>query len=91
MDKNSALMAVKLRIVATTNTPGWYDIRKLAAQSVEKLERAALDCEDDEQANNLRREARAAKKFADDFFSRIDAERLVTEEPTDETWLEICM
>jgi len=84
-------MQVKQRIVLTTNTPGWQDIVKLAEESVKQIERAAIDEEDDAKGANLRREAKAARKFITDFLARINSARQVTEEPGASDWLEICM
>jgi lysyl-tRNA synthetase class I len=88
---NQSLMRVKQRIVMTTNTPGWQDIHRLAEESVKQLERQAIDEEDDTKGATLRREAKAARKFINDFFARIESARQVSDEPTADTFLEICM
>jgi len=85
------LMQLKQRIAQTTNSAGWNDVVKLMEESVKRIERQAIDEEDDQKGNNLRREAKAARKFFTDFVKRINSARQVTDEPGDEDWLDICM
>jgi len=91
MSETSQIIRVKQRIVQTTNTPGWNDIALLAEESVKKLEREAIDEEDDQKGTHLRREAKAARKFLTEFLKRINSARLITDEPGDDDWLEVCM
>jgi hypothetical protein len=86
-----AINQVKQRIVQTTSTPGWSDVVKLAEESVKKIERLAIDEEDETKGSNLRREAKAARRFLTDFLKRINSSRQITEEPGDDDWLEVCM
>lgn len=87
---NSNLMQTKFEIVQTTNTRGWAFIQKLAEESVKKMERNAIDEDDDIKGSAMRREAKAARTFLNDFMKRVDLARQVTDEPSDNDFLEIC-
>lgn len=66
-----ALMEMKAGLVETTASRGWPYIEKFAETVVRNLEREAIAEEDDAKANGLRRDARGARKFKDELFSRI--------------------
>jgi len=87
----AALMVMKKEIVATTNTTGWAYIRKFADRVVTDMERKAIDEEDDVKGNNLRREAKAARIFFNDLMTRIELAKQVTDEPTDDDFVDIAM
>ena len=57
------LIAIKREILTTTSSPGWKCILDLGEKAVARMEREAIDCDDDTQGNNLRKEAKAARKF----------------------------
>jgi hypothetical protein len=71
------LMLIKKDVIATTATRGWYHIKQLAEDTVKQAEREAIDEEDDTKGNNLRREAKAARKFLNSFLKSVEVMKLV--------------
>jgi hypothetical protein len=72
------------------NNPGWGDIVKLAEQTLTQIEREVIEEEDDAKAAGLRRDAKGARKFWVEFTNRLNASSRVSDEPSDDDWLEIC-
>jgi hypothetical protein len=62
-------------IITTTNTLGWSFLKELAEETVRQLEREAIDEDDDVKGNNLRREAKAARKFLNNFLNTVEEMR----------------
>lgn len=87
---DNKLIQLKQRLTETTMTLGWADIKKFAETVVRDLEKKALAEEDDTKANGLRRNAKGARDFMEDLFHRIDLAKQINDEPTDETFLEVC-
>jgi hypothetical protein len=65
----------KREVVTTTNSAGWRYIKALAEDTVRDLERKAIDEDDDEKGNSLRREAKAARKFLNSFLLAVESQR----------------
>ena len=82
---NKALMEMKAALLETTASRGWQYVERFAETVVRGLEAQAIAEEDDVKANGLRRDARGARKFKDELFTRIDIAK--TQEP--ETFLEV--
>lgn len=72
---NNDLLIRKREVVATTNSIGWRYIQELAEETVRDLERKAIDEEDDDKGNILRREAKAARKFLTNFLRAVECQR----------------
>lgn len=66
------LMRWKHAVVEVTSRPGWQVIRAIAEDTVKSMERAAIDEEDDTKGASLRREAKAARKFLDQFLQQVE-------------------
>lgn len=69
---NSTLMQMKAALLETTASKGFYFVEKFAETVVRELESKAIAEEDDTKANGLRRDARGARKFKDELFTRIN-------------------
>jgi hypothetical protein len=87
---DNRLIQLKQRLTETTMSPGWADIKRFAETVVRDLEKKALAEEDDAKANGLRRNAKGARDFMEDLFHRIDLAKQINDEPTDESFLEVC-
>jgi hypothetical protein len=72
MDSN-ALMQRRRSVIDVTARPGWYTIKQIAEETVAAMERRAIDEESDERGNALRREAKAARTFLNNFLNQIEA------------------
>ncbi len=71
----SDLLTRKREIITTTNSVGWRFIKELGEEAVRAAERRAIDEEDDAKGATLRRQAKAARVFYDDFLQAIEAMR----------------
>lgn len=78
MDNND-LMIMKAALQQTTASQGWLFVEKFAETVVRDLESRAIAEDDDAKANGLRRDARGARKFKDELFTRIHLAK--TQEP----------
>ena len=83
-------MQAKMRLASLVNSPAWQDVIKLAETSLVALEREAIDEEDDNKAVGLRRDAKGARKFWLSFLLRLNISVALSDEPTNDTWLDIC-
>lgn len=81
----SDLLTRKREIITTTNSVGWRYIKDLGEEAVRAAERRAIDEEDDVKGSALRREAKAARKFFDDFLTAIEVMRGVEAPDSDES------
>lgn len=73
----AARMVMKASLIETTSSRGWLYVGKFAETVVRDLEKKALEEDDDDKANGLRRDARGARKFKDELFRRIQLARNV--------------
>lgn len=71
-DSNAQLMRRKLAVIEVTSRPGWHIIRELAEDTVKAMIDEAIGEEDEVRGSNLRREARAARKFLDRFLTAVE-------------------
>jgi len=71
LDSNE-LMLMKKEVISTTHSRGWYYIKKMAEDTVARMERTAIDEEDDIKGSALRRQAKAARQFLADFLQQIE-------------------
>lgn len=69
--QQAALMVMRAAIIETTASRGWLYVERFAETVVRDLEAKALAEDDDEKSNGLRRDARGARKFKDDLFTRL--------------------
>lgn len=88
---DNRLLQLKQRLTETTMTPGWADIKRFAETVVRDMEKKALAEEDDNKANGLRRNAKGARDFMEDLFHRLDIAKQISDEPTEDTFLDIAM
>lgn len=65
----------RVAVVTATNTPGFYLLKSEAELILQSLVEQAMDDEDDNKSNALRREAKGAKKFWTLFLNRIESLR----------------
>ena len=72
MDSNAQLMRRKLAVIEVQGKPGWHIIRELAENTVKAMIDEAINEEDEVRGSNLRREARAARKFLDRFLQAVE-------------------
>jgi hypothetical protein len=84
---DSELMMKKREIVSTTNSRGWYYVKEVAEKTIQKMERDAIDEEDDAKGSLLRRQAKAARQFLTTFLDHIESMRRIDapETPDEET------
>lgn len=71
----AALLVMKAALIETTASRGWAFVERFAETVVRDLEAKALAEDDDNKANGFRRDARGARKFKDDLFTRIQMAR----------------
>jgi hypothetical protein len=81
------LMLRKREIVSTTNSRGWYFVKELAEKTIAKMERDAIDEDDETKGALLRRHAKAAREFYNKFSQQVESMRHVDapESPDEET------
>lgn len=79
------LMQMKAALLETTASRGWFYVEKFAEKILNELVQQAMDEDDDTKANGLRRDAKGARKFKEELFSRIALAK--NQEP--ETFLEV--
>jgi hypothetical protein len=81
---------MKHALIETTAGAGWEYVKRFAERVVRDMEKKALAEEDDAKANGLRRNAKGARDFMEDLFHRIDLAKQISDEPTEDTFLEVC-
>ncbi len=69
------LLVMKAAFIELTAGRGWNYFLKFAETTLRELDRQAIDEEDDNKANGLRRDARGARKFRDSLLQRIQIAR----------------
>lgn len=77
---DSQLLAKKHEIINTTNTVGWTLIKELGESTITQMEREAIDEDDDAKGAVLRRQAKAARVFFNDFLTAINSYRQVEQD-----------
>lgn len=88
MDSN--LLLRKKELINTTATHGWRFVKELGETVVRAKERKAIDEEDDTKGASLRREAKVARQFLNEFFQLIEQMKQVEGESSDEKdWYEV--
>lgn len=87
---DSKEITLKHALIETTSGPGWEYIRRFAEAVVRDIEKKALSEEDDAKANGLRRNAKGARQFMEELFHRIELGKQFSNEPTEDTFLEVC-
>jgi hypothetical protein len=70
---NQELTMIARDIMQTTGTPGWHRILELAQRALQNMVKDAIDAEDDVKGSQLRREAKAAKTFLENFLTKVEA------------------
>lgn len=75
-------------LVETTSSHGWVYIKRFAETVVRDMETKAINEEDDNKANGLRRDARGARLFMKDLFKRIDLAKQI-EAAVEDSFLDI--
>lgn len=65
------LMQMKAALIETTASRGWFYVEKFADKILNELVQQAMDEDDDTKAGGLRRDAKGARKFKEELFSRI--------------------
>lgn len=81
---NSAdIMQRKRAALDITSRPAWYIVRGIAEDTVKSMERAAIDEDDESKGANLRREAKAARKFLNTFLQEVEIATRVEDVPKD--------
>jgi hypothetical protein len=74
---NAELMRRKHAVVEVTSRPGWHVIRAIAEDALKAMCDEALDEEDDVKGSALRREAKAARKFLNQFLQQVEIQTRV--------------
>jgi len=75
------LTAVKAALVVTTNTPGWQYMKQIAANVVDACVQAAIDEEDSNKGEVLRRKAKAMQDGFRDYFNTIESTKQFDAQP----------
>jgi hypothetical protein len=89
MDNQAQLMANKQALITITNTSGWRVFTRFAQTVLTDLERKALLEEDDAKASGYRRDARGARLFWEDVLKRVELAKNVSDEPTNDDFVDI--
>lgn len=66
------IMRRKHAVVEVVSRPGWHVVRAIAEDTVEGMVRDAISEEDDVKGSALRREAKAARKFLNNFLQQVE-------------------
>jgi hypothetical protein len=90
-EKQGESILMKLCLIETTRTAGWGFIQKFAETVLRDLEKQAIEEDDDTKAQGLRRDARGARKFKEELFKRIEMAKVVEDQPSDDTFLDVIM
>lgn len=87
--ENEQITAEKAALIATTATPGWRVVMRIAGEMVAEMTTEALNCDDDTKALRLLTKAQAAKDFFTRFSQRIENHKLLNVEDGNNDFMQL--